>query len=177
MDTLARFIHRAPLTEAIAAREHDLDGADAAHAVRAADTGGVDAGLLAAALTLRESLGRINDLIHVSGVPLALPHVLEEGERTARRRSRRRVAEFKLRGGAAQTPCATAGGQGPGHACRRPFRPPGRPLRHRPGAGPLPADQCHHRRLGPRQRAVFGSTAVQVREFTAAHAAHAAQLR
>ncbi|MEU5168171.1 MULTISPECIES: hypothetical protein [Streptomyces] len=111
VDTLARFLHRVPLTEAIAALERGLDGADAARAVRTAGMGGVDAGLLASALTVRESLGRINDLIHASGILLALPTVLEEGERIARRPSLgagndpsrpydletdRRVAEFKL---------------------------------------------------------------------------------
>ncbi|WP_338498775.1 PE-PGRS family protein [Streptomyces sp. SJL17-4] len=111
VDTLARFIHRAPLTEAIAALEHSLDGADAAQAVLTADSGGVDAGLLASALTVRESLGRINDLIHASGILLALPHVLEDDETISRRPSlgagndpsrpydletNRRVAEFKL---------------------------------------------------------------------------------
>ncbi|WP_241911376.1 PE-PGRS family protein [Streptomyces sp. DH-12] len=108
---LAQFIQRAPLTEAIAALEHGLDGADAAHAAQIAGKGGVDAGLLASALTVRESLGRINDLIHASGIMLALPHILEEGERISRRPSLgagndpgrpydletdRRVAEFKL---------------------------------------------------------------------------------
>ncbi|MFC4983544.1 hypothetical protein [Streptomyces atroolivaceus] len=111
VDTLARFIRRAPLTEAIAALEYGLDGADAAHAVQVAEAGGMDVALLASALTVRESLGRINDLIHASGILLALPHVLEEGERVSRRPSLgagndpgrpydletdRRVAEFKL---------------------------------------------------------------------------------
>ncbi|MEV5319417.1 PE-PGRS family protein [Streptomyces sp. NPDC052687] len=111
MDTLARFVRRAPLTEAIAALEHGLDGADAAHAVQVADQGGVDTGLLASALTVRESLGRISDLIHASGIILALPHILEKGERISRRPSLgagndpgrpydletdRRVAEFKF---------------------------------------------------------------------------------
>jgi hypothetical protein len=107
VDILARFIQRAPLTEAIAALEHGLDGADAAHAAQVAGKGGVDASLLASALTVREGLG----LIHASGIMLALPHILEEGERISRRPSLgagndpgrpydletdRRVAEFKL---------------------------------------------------------------------------------
>ncbi|MFD8578757.1 PE-PGRS family protein [Streptomyces virginiae] len=196
VDMLARFIHRAPLTETIAAMEHDLDGADAAHAVRAADTGGVDAGLLAAALTLRESLGRINDLIHASGILLALPHVLEEGETIARRPSLgagndpgrpydletdRRVAEFKLarwRGADAMRK-------------RQVFKDLAMLAADRSGRradlfviGPEPARFLRtsattaawalDRAPGALRtfEAVFGSTAVQVREFAATHAAH-----
>jgi hypothetical protein len=66
---------------------------------------------MVAALTGRESLGRLNDLIHAAGIVVALPHLLEDGEEIAVRPSLavgndpsrpfhletdRRVAEFKL---------------------------------------------------------------------------------
>jgi hypothetical protein len=111
VNTPAAFLQHQPLTEAIAVLEHRLEGADATGAARAARDGHVSADLLASALTVRESLGRINDLIHVCGILLALPHVLEDGETVTVRPSLgagndpgrpydletdRRVAEFKL---------------------------------------------------------------------------------
>jgi len=111
VETLAAFLRRRPLTEAIAELEHRLEGADATGAARAALDGGAGAGLLASALTVRESLGRINDLIHACGILLTLPHILEDGETVTVRPSLgagndpgrpydletdRRVAEFKL---------------------------------------------------------------------------------
>ncbi|MCM2431060.1 hypothetical protein [Streptomyces sp. RKAG337] len=85
--TLARFLHRQPLTQAIAGLEHRLEGADASSAARATAEAGVDEDLLASALTVRESLGRINDLIHASGILLVLPHILEPGEKIINRPS------------------------------------------------------------------------------------------
>jgi len=109
--TLARFLDRQPLTQAIATLEHRLQGADAERAVRTATEGGVGADLLVSALTVRESLGRLNDLIHATGILLALPHVLRDGETVTKRPSLgagndpgrpydletdQRIAEFKL---------------------------------------------------------------------------------
>ncbi|MBD0709094.1 PE-PGRS family protein [Streptomyces sp. CBMA291] len=108
---LAQFLDQQPLTAAIAALEHRLHGADARHAAVAAADGGVGAELLVSALTVRESLGRLNDLIHAAGIMLTVPHVLDEGETIVKRPSLgagndpsrpydletdQRVAEFKL---------------------------------------------------------------------------------
>ncbi|KOU65077.1 hypothetical protein ADK96_19310 [Streptomyces sp. IGB124] len=145
---------------------------------------------------MRESLGRINDLIHASGILLALPHVLEEGETIARRPSLgagndpgrpydletdRRVAEFKLarwRGADAMRK-------------RQVFKDLAMLAADRSGRradlfviGPEPARFLRtsattaawalDRAPGALRtfESVFGSTALQVREFTATHAAH-----
>lgn len=75
------FLRATPLTEAISALERALEGADRDAAVQAAAASGVTAELLAAALTVRARLGRINDLVHAAGIALALPRLLDEGER------------------------------------------------------------------------------------------------
>lgn len=79
--------------------------------MRVAEDGHVVPELLASALTVRESLGRINDLIHACGILLVLPHLLGEGEHITVRPSLgagndpnrpydvetdQRIAEFKL---------------------------------------------------------------------------------
>ncbi|EDY45318.1 hypothetical protein [Streptomyces sp. SPB074] len=108
---LGGFLSRRPLTEALASLEHRLEGADGAGARRVAEEGHVVPELLASALTVRESLGRINDLIHACGILLVPPHILREGEHLTVRPSLgagndpgrpydletdQRVAEFKL---------------------------------------------------------------------------------
>ena len=111
VDTLTMYLQRRPLAEAISTLEHRLEGADASTAARTAHEGHISADLLASALTVRESLGRINDLIHACGILLSLPHLLEDGETITVRPSlgagndsgrpydvetNQRVAEFKL---------------------------------------------------------------------------------
>ena len=49
--------------------------------MRIAEDGHVVPELLASALTVRESLGRINDLIHACGILLGMPHILGDEER------------------------------------------------------------------------------------------------
>ncbi len=108
---LADFLRRQPLTPALALLEQRLEGADASSVGRVAEEGHVAPELLASALTVRESLGRINDLIHACGILLVLPHILQEGERITVRPSLgagndpsrpydletdQRIAEFKL---------------------------------------------------------------------------------
>ncbi len=110
-ESLAAFLHHTSLTDALASLERRLEGADTAQVRQAAVEARVSAELLIAALTVRESLGRINDLIHAAGIMLALPHVLEDGETITNRPSlgagndssrpydletNQRVAEFKL---------------------------------------------------------------------------------
>lgn len=67
--------------------------------------------LLTAALTVRATVGRLNDVIHATTIALVLPHILEPGERLTNRPSLgagndpsrpfdvetdRRIAEFKV---------------------------------------------------------------------------------
>lgn len=108
---LADFLGAEPLTAAIAGLERDLEGRHAGEVGEAAAARGIAPELLVAGLTVREGLGRLNDLIHAAGIVLALPHILEDGETIAVRPSLaagndpsrpfdletdRRVAEFKL---------------------------------------------------------------------------------
>lgn len=108
---LEAFLDSAPLTTSIAELESELNGAgsDDLQAIMAG--GGVDLSLLEAAVAVRRSLGRVNDLIHASAIVLLLPHLLQKGEIVSNRPSlaagndpsrpfdletNRRVAEFKL---------------------------------------------------------------------------------
>lgn len=108
---LENFLGTSPLTDTIRVLEQGLEGADSAGATRATVRAGVTAELLAAAVIVRARLGRISDLIHAAGIVLALPHVLDEGERITVRpslaagndssrpydlRTDRRAAEFKF---------------------------------------------------------------------------------
>lgn len=108
---LAAFLSQGPLTAAIASIEHEMVGLDAAGMVAASASAGIDSSLLQAAVTVRNELGRLSDLIHAAAIILALPHLLESGEVVANRPSlaagndptrpfdletNMRVAEFKL---------------------------------------------------------------------------------
>ena len=72
---------------------------------------GLTPDLLTAALTVRATVGRLNDVIHAAVIALVLPHILEPGERLTNRPSLgagndpsrpfdletdRRIAEFKV---------------------------------------------------------------------------------
>lgn len=108
---LGEFFGRVPLTEAIASLESSLDGADSEDAAAHVYTLGLTPELLQASVLTRDSLGRLNDLIHAVGIGLLIPLILEDGERISNRpslaagndRSRpydletnRRIAEFKF---------------------------------------------------------------------------------
>lgn len=108
---LDAFLRADTLTAAIGRLEYALEGAGRAEAVQAAQAAGVTADLLAAALTVRARLGRINDLVHAAGIALAIPGLLEDEERIITRpslaagndatrpydlRTDRRAAEFKF---------------------------------------------------------------------------------
>ncbi|MFF6783734.1 PE-PGRS family protein [Streptomyces sp. NPDC012510] len=108
---LAGFLGAEPLTAAIASLERDLVGRPVREVGDMAAARGFGPELMVAALTVRERLGRLNDLIHAAGIVLALPHLLEDGEEISVRPSLaagndprrpfdletdRRVAEFKL---------------------------------------------------------------------------------
>src|SRR4051812_21868055 len=68
------------LGQRIAALEGDLagKGGEAAGAVVAAH--GLTPAMFSASLLVREELGKLSDLIHATGIALALPHLLERGE-------------------------------------------------------------------------------------------------
>jgi hypothetical protein len=110
-ERLASFLAGGRLTGVVADLEHALASSDAAEAGAAVGAADIDGELLAAALLVRRDLGRLNDLIHASAISLALPVILEPGERLSNRPSLaagndpsrpfdletdRRVAEFKL---------------------------------------------------------------------------------
>lgn len=113
-DDVARilaFLARQPLTSVVSELEHALEGAEREQAARHSEAFGIDHDLLAAAVSTRRQLGRINDLIHASAITLILPRLLEPGEVVQGRPSLaagndpsrkydletdRRVAEFKL---------------------------------------------------------------------------------
>ncbi|MGW1785077.1 PE-PGRS family protein [Streptomyces sp. NPDC002143] len=122
---LTDFLSRQPLTQALALLKHRLEGADGTNVIRVAEDGHVVPELLASALMVRESLGRINDLIHACGILLVLPHILGDEERITVRPSLgagndpsrpydletdQRIAESKLarwRGADAMCKCQT----------------------------------------------------------------------
>lgn len=108
---LAAFLADGRLTGVVSKLEHVLAHSDAVAAREAVAAADIDGELLTAALLVRRDLGRLNDLIHASAISLALPAMLEPGERLANRPSLaagndpsrpfdletdRRVAEFKL---------------------------------------------------------------------------------
>jgi hypothetical protein len=112
---LARFLEGGRLKGVVANLEYELasaDGAQARHATEEVGMGG-DSGmaLFTAPLQTRQQLGRINDLIHATGIALMLPDILEPGEQLMNRPSlaagndpsrpfdvetNRRVMEFKF---------------------------------------------------------------------------------
>jgi hypothetical protein len=110
IDVLFRFLGDQPLTARIGNLERDLTDADAGSIPKLLQRAEVDSRLLQAAFLARRHLGRLNDLIHACAIALALPQLLEPGERLLRPslaagndRSRpfdvetdRRIAEFKL---------------------------------------------------------------------------------
>lgn len=108
---LVDFLAGGRLTSVVAGLEHRLQSADADEVTRESAAEHIDEELLAAAVTLRKQIGRLNDLIHAAGICLALPAVMQPGERMANRPSLaagndptrpfdvetdRRVAEFKF---------------------------------------------------------------------------------
>ena len=110
---LASYLRGGRLTAVVAGLEDQLRQADAAEAAAAGVSAGMAPELLAAAILVRSDIGRLNDLIHATAITLALPKVLEPGERLVNRPSLaagnnpsqmfdietdRRVAEFKLAG-------------------------------------------------------------------------------
>lgn len=80
MATLLAFLSRVPLTGTVRDLEHELDGCDSDAALAKVSAARIDHGLLAAAVSTRRHLGRLNDLIHPSAIALLLPRLLEADE-------------------------------------------------------------------------------------------------
>lgn len=108
---LMSFLRADSLTSRLSAVEAELLGCSGAAGAEAAADRGLTGELLAAALTVRSQVGRLNDVIHACTIALALPHILEPGEQITVRPSLgagndpsrpfdletdRRVAEFKV---------------------------------------------------------------------------------
>ncbi len=111
VETVAAFLARKPLAEAIASLESTTEHATALEIRAAAVAAGVDAHLLASSIRVRRELWRLSDLVHAAAILQLLPALLEDGETLVSRPSlaagddpRRpfdvetnlRVAEFKF---------------------------------------------------------------------------------
>lgn len=111
VESLADFMDGHPFTARIATLEGQLVGAGRDQVEELADESDVTIDMLASALTVRSSLGRLNDVIHAAVITLALPHILDDGEKITNRPSlaagndptrpfdletSHRVAEFKV---------------------------------------------------------------------------------
>src|SRR4051812_26945961 len=66
--------------ERIAALERDLVGKKRETAAEVVAANGLTPATFSASLLVREELGKLSDLIHATGIALALPHLLEPGE-------------------------------------------------------------------------------------------------
>lgn len=68
------------LGQRIAALEGDLAGKNGEAAAAVVAAHGLTPAAFSASLVVREELGKLSDLIHATGIALALPHLLEAGE-------------------------------------------------------------------------------------------------
>lgn len=113
VDALADFMDGTPLTQRVADLEAALLNATGTQTTTIANNAEVDLDTLRAALTVRSSFGRINDVIHALVITSALPRILDADERVTVRPSlaagndpsrqfdletNKRVAEFKVSG-------------------------------------------------------------------------------
>jgi hypothetical protein len=104
------FLERAPLGTTIAELEIALAGCGHTEVSDVNAAHGVTTELLVSAISARDALGKLSDLIHAAAIALALPHILELHETLVRPslaagntrervfdvETNRRVAEFKL---------------------------------------------------------------------------------
>ncbi|KXP12011.1 hypothetical protein [Tsukamurella pseudospumae] len=108
---LSDFLSQNSLTVQLAEVESALVETTALDAAEVVSAHGLSAELLSAALSVRSTVGRLNDVIHATTIALVLPQILEPGERVTNRpslgagndKSRpfdletdRRIAEFKV---------------------------------------------------------------------------------
>ncbi len=116
ISALEQFSGSGGLTDRISHLEQDLRGADRDSVVRSLGQGAIDQRTLVGALALKRLVGQINTVVHAVGIVLALPVILEPGEKVVELSlgagntgrpfdlvTDRRVAEFtfiRWRGGA-----------------------------------------------------------------------------
>ncbi|WP_217491761.1 hypothetical protein [Tsukamurella pseudospumae] len=108
---LSDFLSENDLTAQLARVESALVEATVTDAAEVVAEHGLTSELLTAALSVRSTVGRLNDVIHAATIALVLPQILEPGERVTNRpslgagndKSRpfdletdRRIAEFKV---------------------------------------------------------------------------------
>ena len=111
VEVLADFMGSQGLTTRIATLEHQLVGASQSDVAAIVEGSEISRDTLAAALAVRVTLGRINDVVHATVIALTLPLILEAGETVSNRPSlaagndpsrpfdletTQRVAEFKV---------------------------------------------------------------------------------
>ena len=87
VDVLADFMGSKSLTSRIATLEGQLVGASADEVVGIAAVAGVSLDTLAAALMVRSTMGRLNDVVHATVIALSLSRILEPGETLTNRPS------------------------------------------------------------------------------------------
>jgi len=108
-EQIDRFYDGKSLTKRIWELEHGIAGIGKAETQLLFSAGGIGTPLLGSALVLKAVAGQINVVIHVLGILVALPHILDEDEvvdyvslgagNTGRRfdlETNKRAAEFKL---------------------------------------------------------------------------------
>lgn len=108
---LSEFLGTSNLTTQLAQAETEFVQATADDAGAVAAQHGFTQELLDATLLVRSKVGRLNDVVHATTIALALPHILEPGEKVINRPSLgagndpsrpydletdRRIAEFKV---------------------------------------------------------------------------------
>ena len=111
VEVLADFMGSQKLTDRISALELQMVGASLDEVARIVEIAGVSHDTLKAALTVRSTMGRLNDVVHATVIALSLPLILEPGETVSNRPSlaagndpsrkfdletTHRVAEFKV---------------------------------------------------------------------------------
>jgi hypothetical protein len=111
VEVLADFMGSQSLTTRISTLEQQLLGASLDEVVGIVEVAGVSRDTLKAALTVRSTMGRLNDVVHATVIALSLPRILEPGEAVSNRPSlaagndpsrkfdletTHRVAEFKV---------------------------------------------------------------------------------
>lgn len=80
VEILARFLNEQDLTTRISTLEHALQNTSKSDVATVVNLAGIGPELLGAATTVRDSLGRINDVIHATTLALLLPLILEDDE-------------------------------------------------------------------------------------------------